>query len=86
MGADEPVRVEVDGGLVTIVLDQPPINALDARVSAALLTAAGEIRWSTDARAVVITGGSKVFAAGGDVKEIVTWDYGRAVRESSALG
>jgi enoyl-CoA hydratase/carnithine racemase len=86
MGADEPVRVEVDGGLVTLVLDQPPVNALDARVAAALLTAAGEIRRSADARAVIITGGPKVFAAGGDVKEMATWDYGRAVRESSALG
>jgi hypothetical protein len=28
MSADEPVRVEIDGGLVTLVLDQPPVNAL----------------------------------------------------------
>jgi enoyl-CoA hydratase/carnithine racemase len=86
MSADEPVRIEIDGGLVTLVLDQPPVNALDARAAAALLTMAVQINRAEDARAVIITGGPTVFAAGGDVKEMVTWDYRRAVRESSALG
>jgi enoyl-CoA hydratase/carnithine racemase len=86
MSTTEPLRVESTNRLVTFVLDQPPVNALDGPLSRALLDAAAKIRLSQDARAVILTGGPKVFAAGGDVKEMVTWDYSQAVRESSGLG
>ncbi len=36
----EFVRLEVDGGIGTIRLDRPPMNALDSQVQAELLAAA----------------------------------------------
>jgi len=86
MPADERVAVDIVDGLATIVLKQPPVNALDAGLVSELVGAAALIRQSEQARVLIITGGDKVFAAGGDVKEMSTWDYQRAVRDSSALG
>ena len=80
------VHLDVIDGLATMVLDQPPVNALDRALIDDLWAAIEEIRRSEEARAVVVTGGSQVFAAGGDVKEMLTWDYHKAVRDSGALG
>ncbi|MBA2273974.1 MAG: enoyl-CoA hydratase/isomerase family protein [Actinobacteria bacterium] len=55
-------------------IDRPPVNALSAEVlgqiDAALDLALGDER----ARALVVSGGDKVFAAGGDIKEMMTLD------------
>jgi enoyl-CoA hydratase len=80
------VRVEIDAGLALVTLDQPPVNALDQHLIAELASAVAALRTDNDVRAVIVTGGAKVFAAGGDVKEMAQWDYPRAVRQSSALG
>jgi enoyl-CoA hydratase/carnithine racemase len=86
MSDTKRVELTIDGGLATILLNQPPVNALDRELVAHLVGAVTEIRLSEDTRAVIITGGEKVFAAGGDVKEMSGWDYRTAVRDSSALG
>jgi enoyl-CoA hydratase/carnithine racemase len=80
------VALDITGGLAVITLTQPPVNALDRALIAELMEAIDEVRDSEDARAVLVTGGRKVFAAGGDVKEMLGWDYRRAVRDSGALG
>jgi enoyl-CoA hydratase/carnithine racemase len=80
------VRLEMDAGLALVTLDQPPVNALDQHLVAELATTVTALRADDDVRAVIVTGGEKVFAAGGDVKEMAGWDYPRAVRQSSALG
>ncbi|WP_433496619.1 enoyl-CoA hydratase/isomerase family protein [Sphaerimonospora sp. CA-214678] len=79
------VTLDITGGLAVVTLAQPPVNALDRALIAELMEALDEVRRSEDARAVLITGGRKVFAAGGDVKEMLGWDYRRAVRDSAAL-
>jgi enoyl-CoA hydratase len=71
----EFVRVEVEGGVGTIRLDRPPMNALNAQVQGELHEAAKEVSGRADVRAVVIYGGEKVFAAGADIKEMATVDY-----------
>jgi enoyl-CoA hydratase len=71
----EFVRVEVEGGVGTIRLDRPPMNALNAQVQGELHAAATEVSGRADVRAVVIYGGQKVFAAGADIKEMATVDY-----------
>ena len=71
----EFVRLEVEGGIGTIRLDRPPMNALNAQVQAELHRAANEATERADIRAVVIYGGGKVFAAGADIKEMITTDY-----------
>jgi len=71
----EFVRLEVDGGIGTIRLDRPPMNALNGAVQDGLLAAAHEATGRADVRAVVIYGGPKVFAAGADIKEMVDKTY-----------
>jgi enoyl-CoA hydratase len=62
------VSLEVSDGVGTIRLDRPPMNALDARISAELLQVAREAATNAEVRSLVIWGGPKVFAAGADVK------------------
>jgi enoyl-CoA hydratase/carnithine racemase len=68
----EYVRLEIDKdtGVGTILLDRPPMNAIDAELVAALEVAAREATLNEDVRAVVIYGGEKIFAAGADIKEM----------------
>ncbi len=69
------VRVEVEGGIATIRLDRPPMNALNAEVQAALAAAATEVGERRDVSAVIVYGGEKVFAAGADIKEMEGMSY-----------
>jgi enoyl-CoA hydratase/carnithine racemase len=79
-------RLDITDGLALVVLEQPPVNALNRALIDDLTSAVAKIRRSEEARAVVVSGGPTVFAAGGDVKEMLGWDYRAAVRDSSALG
>ncbi|CAO5172404.1 putative enoyl-CoA hydratase [Frankia sp. AiPs1] len=72
------VRLEVDGGIGTIRLDRPPMNALDAEVAAQLREIALEVTRDPAIRAVVLYGGEKVFAAGADIKKMVSMDFAEA--------
>ncbi|ORT54789.1 enoyl-CoA hydratase-related protein [Frankia sp. KB5] len=69
------VRLEVDGGIGTIRLDRPPMNALDSTVAAELRTAAVEATRRSDVRSVVLYGGEKVFAAGADIRQMAPMGY-----------
>ena len=69
------VRLDVDGGVATITLDRPPMNALSRQVQEELREAAVEATARNDVRAVVLYGGPKVFAAGADIKEMVAWSF-----------
>lgn len=80
------VRLEESDGLATITLDQPPVNALDHHLVTQLTDAIARVRASDTVRAVIVTGGPHVFAAGGDVKEMSAWDYPTAVLRSRGLG
>ena len=84
--SDELIRLALDDGVVTLTLNQPPVNALDASLVSELHASVAAIGADTDVRAVVVTGGPKVFAAGGDVKEMSGWDYPHALRHARALG
>jgi enoyl-CoA hydratase/carnithine racemase len=64
----ELVRLEVEGGVGTIRLDRPPLNAINEDLTGELLDAAQEAARRDDVGAVVLYGGEKVFAAGADVK------------------
>ena len=79
------VRLDVDGGIGTIRLDRPPMNALNAEIQDALHAAAVEVTARRDVSAVVIYGGEKVFAAGADIKEMQTMSYTDMVDRSTAL-
>jgi enoyl-CoA hydratase/carnithine racemase len=81
----EFVRLEVDGGVGTIRLERPPMNALNAQVQGELRDAAVAATERADVRAVVIYGGEKVFAAGADIKEMVSADYASMVERAGPL-
>ncbi|MFP5335610.1 MAG: enoyl-CoA hydratase/isomerase family protein [Actinomycetes bacterium] len=81
----EFVRLEVDGGIGTIRLDRPPMNALNVQVQEELRAVAAEATGRRDVAAVVVYGGEKVFAAGADIKEMQTMSYTDMVDRSGAL-
>lgn len=79
------VRLEVEGGIGTIRLDRPPMNALNFEIQDALPAAAAEAAARRDVSAVIVYGGEKVFAAGADIKEMQTMSYTDMVDRSAAL-
>jgi enoyl-CoA hydratase/carnithine racemase len=81
----ELVRLEVEGGIGTIRLDRPPMNALSFEIQDALPAVAFEATTRRDVSAVIIYGGEKVFAAGADIKEMQTMTYTDMVDRSLAL-
>jgi enoyl-CoA hydratase/carnithine racemase len=81
----ELVRLEVDGGIGTIRLDRPPMNALNAQLQDELRALATEAGERKDVAAVVVYGGEKVFAAGADIKEMAAMSYTDMVDRSGAL-
>jgi enoyl-CoA hydratase/carnithine racemase len=81
----EFVRVEVEDGIATIRLDRPKMNALNAQVQRELGEAAQQVGADEDARAAVIYGGERVFAAGADIKEMGEMSYAEMSAHSSQL-
>ena len=67
----EFVRLEVEGGVGTVRLDRPPMNAINDQLTRDLQEVALEATTRDDVRACVIWGGEKVFAAGADIKQMV---------------
>lgn len=79
------VNLEVSGGVGTIRLDRPPMNALNIAIQDRLLELAAEAGRRDDVRAVILYGGEKVFAAGADIKEMRDMDHAAMVVRSRAL-
>jgi enoyl-CoA hydratase/carnithine racemase len=81
----ELVRLEVDGGVGTIRLDRPKMNALDAQMQAEIAEAAREADARDDVAAVVVHGGERVFAAGADVKQMADMSFQEMSRHGQLL-
>ena len=79
------VIFEVDDGVGTILLDRPPMNALDSAMQDRLREVAREAGARPDVRAVLLWGGEKVFAAGADIKEMQAMSYQDMVDRSGPL-
>jgi len=74
------LRVAIDGGVATLVLDRPErMNALDLVLRAELMDAVNRVQRDRTVRAVVLTGAGGNFCSGGDVR---TMDYGEATAQS----
>ena len=80
----EYVNLEVAGGIGTIRLDRPPVNALNAQVTAEL-AAAARAAAADEVRAVIIYGGEKVFAGGADIKVMAEAGYAEMTSRSARL-
>ncbi|MEO8298305.1 MAG: enoyl-CoA hydratase-related protein, partial [Burkholderiales bacterium] len=70
--AAEPVLVQRDGAVGTVVLNRPDKrNALDLTMRRAIAAAVTELDRDETVKAIVITGGASVFAAGADLNLLV---------------
>jgi enoyl-CoA hydratase/carnithine racemase len=81
----DTVRLEVDGGVATIRVERPKMNALDVATQLAIRDAAFAVSADPGVAAVVVYGGERVFAAGADVKEMVTMTHADMVAKSHIL-
>ena len=72
--AYETIIVDIAEGIATITLNRPEVlNALSPQVFSELADAAEKLGGDEAVRAVILTGGEKVFAAGADIKAIAAW-------------
>lgn len=93
---DDYVLVDVEPPIAVVTLNRPrQLNALSGPLMTALATAMEELDRNDAVRAIVLTGGTQVFAAGADLKEmsdasavdmlltdrIALWDRLRGVRK-----
>jgi enoyl-CoA hydratase len=81
----EFVRLEVDGGIGTIRLDRPPVNAISDHLRIELGEAAKEATERADVRAVILYGGEKTFGGGADIKEMAARSYAEVRTFGAAL-
>jgi enoyl-CoA hydratase/carnithine racemase len=71
----EFVNIDVTGGgVATIRLDRPKVNALNRRMVLEIDAAVNEAHADDGVRSVVVWGGDRVFAAGADIKEMADLD------------
>lgn len=77
---EDNVHLERDSstGVAVIRLDRPKVNAISTSMVRNLAAIAAEIADDMTVRAVVITGGRKVFAAGADISEFPEFDVASA--------
>src|SRR5665213_1087351 len=79
------VRLDVDGGVGTIRLDRPPVNAMSFALLDQLRAIANEASDRTDVRAVVLFGGERAFAAGADINELAVTSADEMVTRSGQM-
>jgi enoyl-CoA hydratase len=64
------VRVEVEGGVALLTLDNPPLNLVTLELTRRLTRALDALAPDPEVRALVLTGGGvRAFCAGSDIKE-----------------
>jgi enoyl-CoA hydratase/carnithine racemase len=81
----KPVRLEVSEGVGILQLNRPPVNALSLEMLEDLAAVAAEVRSSTEVRAVVLSGGPRVFSVGADLKQLASMDPGAGVQFGSRI-
>jgi crotonobetainyl-CoA hydratase len=69
MAGTDAVRVDIDGPILTVTLDRPKANAINAATSRALYDAVSLLHNEESLRVAIITGaGQRFFSAGWDLK------------------
>lgn len=67
--SNEVVSISVDNGIAVVVIDNPPVNTINAAVREGLDKALGRIRSSGDIEAVVVRCAGSTFLSGADIGE-----------------
>ncbi len=65
-----PVKVKIKAGLAHVIIDNPPVNALNQSVRAGLADAVLQLENDNTVNAVVIMGAGKHFVSGADIREL----------------
>ena len=78
-------ELTVDAGVATLRLNRPPVNALNFAMQAEMIEASALITTNPEIAAVVIYGGEKAFAAGADIKEMVSVEHSNMIDQSVRL-
>jgi enoyl-CoA hydratase/carnithine racemase len=81
----EFVRVEVEGGIATIRLDRPRVNALSVQLKLEIGEAAAQVSADESVRAVILYGGERIFAAGADIGEMASLGTAEMAARSARL-
>ena len=63
------VKLEGDGDVAVIVIDNPPVNAGSTEVRAGLLAAVVTLKEDAGLQAAVLIGAGRTFIAGADIRE-----------------
>ena len=87
--SDAPVRLERDGGVASLVLDDPPLNLFGPHTYEALMACLDEVEGS-DARAMVWRAEGEAFTGGADVnvfqRVVDALDSGSGTHEIAGFG
>ena len=67
------LEVDTDARVGTVVIDRPPLNALDLAAWRGLTAVLAEVEQRDDVRALLVRGSPRAFAAGADVHEFLDW-------------
>lgn len=85
--SDKLVRVEKADSVITITLDNPPVNAVSTKGLIALNKAFDEAESDAKARCIILTGaGERAFCAGGDLREEKDFGDPESARAFRTLG
>lgn len=68
-GPEMKVRLERQGDVVIVTIDNPPVNAMGHAIRVALIEAADAVEADASVQAVVLTGAGKLFVGGADILE-----------------
>src|SRR6478672_4087155 len=79
MTDDLVLREDLAGGVVTLRLNRPPMNALSQAMLTAIGDAAASLQNDPAVKAVVVMGSEKALAAGADIKEFGDQAAARAI-------
>ena len=67
---DQPFRIDTADGIAELVIDHPPVNALDNAGWQALAAAIDRLGTDPAVRVIVLRGEGRGFCAGVDIKEL----------------
>jgi len=69
----ETILVKIEGKIATLTLNRPPMNPLNSDIFRDIIQAAKDIQADPNVKVLIVTSsGERAFAAGADVKEMVT--------------
>lgn len=84
---DSLIRLEKDGAIAKLTLDNPPVNAASSKLINTLHERFDELEQDKNIRCVILTGaGEKAFCAGGDLREEKDFGSPEASKAFRALG